>query len=353
MIIHSVDNLIEALQESQLLTAAQMDELVMNLQSGFAEPADLAEDLVHRRWLTVYQAKQLFRGHGRELTLGQYVLLDQLGAGGTARVFKARHRRLERIDALKVVRPEQVAHPRALQLFQQEARAAARLSHPNIVTIYDADEAGGRHYLAMEYVDGDDLVGLVRDNGPLPAALACDYIWQAALGLQHASEREVVHRDIKPSNLLLTADRVMVKILDMGLALFRQSSAGTCGSVPNGVVMGTPDYMAPEQAVASHQVDIRADIYSLGCTLYFLLTGQPPFPGGSAKEKLVRHHQAEPAPLECRRPNLPLGLGSVVRRMTAKRPDDRYATPEEAAADLRPFCSDKELAAALRTVRGA
>src|SRR5262249_13241966 len=154
--------------------------------------------------------------------------------------FKARHRRLERIDALKVIRPEQVAHPRALQFFQQEARAAARLSHPNIVTIYDADEAGGRHYLAMEYVDGSDLVCLVRDHGPLPAALACDYIWQAALGLQHADEREVVHRDIKPSNLLLTADRVMVKILDMGLALFRQTSTGACGSVPNGVVMGTP-----------------------------------------------------------------------------------------------------------------
>jgi serine/threonine protein kinase len=219
------------------------------------------------------------------------------------------------------------------------------------VTIYDADEVGGRQFLALEHVDGGDLARLVQDAGPLPAALACDYTWQAALGLQHAHEREVIHRDIKPSNLLLTADRVLVKILDMGVALFRHHPDGGGAPAPGGKVMGTPDYMAPEQAVDAHQVDIRADIYSLGCTLYFLLAGQPPFPGGTVQEKLHCHQKAEPPPLESRRPDLAPELVGVVRRMTAKRPTDRYPTPAAAATALQPFCPEKEVAAALRTIR--
>jgi hypothetical protein len=168
MPIDSVDSLIDALQQTQLLDATQVDELVMTLQVGFSEPADLADDLVHRRWLTPYQARKVLLGNSKDLVLGHYILLDEIGAGTMARVFRARHRRLDRVDALKVIRPEHLSHPRALSWFQREARAAARLSHPNIVTIYDADEANGQHYLAMEYVEGKDLARLVKEACPPP-----------------------------------------------------------------------------------------------------------------------------------------------------------------------------------------
>jgi serine/threonine protein kinase len=352
MSIHSVDDLVEALRQHRLLTAQQTDELVMTLQPGFTEPAELADDLVHRRWLTPYQVRQIFRGQAASLPLGQYVILDQLGAGAMADVFKALHRRLDRVDALKIVRPEHVAQPRTLGWFQQEARAAARLSHPNIVTIYDADEVAGRHYLAMEYVPGKDLGRLIAEGGPLPAVLACDYAWQAALGLQHAFERDIVHRDIKPANLLLTSDWVLVKILDMGLALSRQSCPGPAGTpTAPGRLSGTPDYIAPEQTVAAHDVDIRADVYSLGCTLYFLLTGRVPFPDGSLKDKLLCHRQAEAAPVDIARPDLPAGLAAVVGRMMAKRPEDRYQTPADVAEALYPFCKEEDVLAAVERIK--
>jgi serine/threonine-protein kinase len=353
MPIDTVDDLIETLRPSQLLNPHQMDELVMNLQAGFSDPTDLADDLVHRRWLTPFQVREIFKGNTASLKLGQYVILDQLGAGTMAHVYRALHRRLDRVDALKIIRPEHLSQPKALSWFYREARAAARLSHPNIVTIYDADEVAGRHYLAMEYVPGKDLGRLVSDCGPLPPALACDYAWQAALGLQHAFERDIVHRDIKPSNLLLSADWILVKILDMGLALWQQpSAAGVEKSASPGRVIGTPDYMAPEQGVDSGDVDIRADIYSLGCTLYYLLTGRPPFPDGSMQDKLLRHRQAEPAPVERCRPDLPDGLKAVVCRMLAKQPCDRYQTPAEVAVALHPFCKEEEVMAAVRQIKG-
>ena len=194
-------------------------------------------------------------------------------------MLKARHRRLDRIDALKVIRKEHLANPTAIQRFLQEAKAVARLSHPNIVLIYDADEVEGTHFLAMEYVPGTDLGQLVEQTGPLPVGQACVYIAQAAQGLQHAFERGLVHRDIKPDNLLVTADRKLVKILDMGLALLYQADMAPDapgGLTKTGIVMGTPDFMAPEQAIDSHQVDIRADIYSLGVLVLFPARGPGP-----------------------------------------------------------------------------
>jgi serine/threonine-protein kinase len=349
MLIDTIDSLIEALQQSQLLSPAQWDELLMSIRTGFVEPTELTEDLVGRRWLTRYQAEQLLLGRGPQLFLGHYVLLQPLKTRGVSQVFRARHRRLERVDAVKVLCPESLSRPQVLRWFCQEAKALARLSHPNIVIIYDAGEADGRHYLAVEYVDGKDLYGLVRDVGPLPVPLACDYAWQTALGLQHAFEREVVHRDITPSNLRLTADCGLVKILDMGVALLPEAPApdgpGRCG------VVGTPDYMAPEQAVAGEDVDTRADIYGLGCTLYFLLTGQPPFPGGSVEQKLLCHHQAPQPGVDSRREDVPSGLVAVIRRMMARKPGERYQTPAEAAEALRPYCPEEEVLAALRTLR--
>jgi len=339
MPIDTVDDLIDAVGEAHLLSREQTDMLVMSLQAGFTEPAELAEDLVRKRWLTLFQAKEIFLGRARELLLGAYVLLDRLGEGGMAVVYRARHRAQERIDALKVIRPECLHDPRALHCFRQEAEAVARLSHPNIVTLYEAGEDNGRHFLALEHVEGTDLERLVRKGGPLAVGQACAYARQTALGLQHAFERGVVLRDVKPHNLLLAAAGDVVKILDMGVALLRDrpDRQERPGGRP---LMGTPDYVAPEQVRDPWAVDTRADVYSLGCTLYFLLAGRAPFAGLPLEEKLRCHQQAEPPALEGLRPDLPAGLAEVVRRMTAKRPEDRQATPLEAAWSLEPFADD-------------
>jgi serine/threonine protein kinase len=341
MAITSVSELLAALAASGVLDEGQRAELP-SLGSQFPEVLDLARELVRRGWLTVYQLKQFFQGRSDELVLGQYVVLDLLGEGGMGQVFKARHRRLDRVDALKVIRPQHLQQPDSLRRFLREARAAARLSHPNIVTIYDADEANGTHFLAMEFVPGTDLSSAVRKEGFLLPAEACEYVRQAAMGLQHAHERGMVHRDVKPANLLRTKDRSLIKILDMGLARLhasddRQQSVGEL--THSGVVMGTPDYMAPEQAIDSHSVDIRADIYSLGCTLYFLLAGQPPFPESSLTQKLLWHQQKDPEPVRKLRQDLPAGLETVLTTMMAKNPDERYQSPGDVARALVPFVS--------------
>lgn len=334
----TVAGLLAALQQCALLEPRQLSE-VQSLAQAHTDPADLSRELTRRGWVTLYQLRELFLGRGNHLVMGPYVLLNLLGEGGMGKVYQARHRRLERLDALKVIRNEQLAQPEALQRFLREARAAARLNHPNIVTIYTTDEANGTHFIAMEFVAGVDLARIVREMGPLNAGLACDFIRQAALGLQHAHERGLVHRDIKPANLLVSVDARTLKILDMGLARLQavDGSESHGALTQTGMVMGTPDYMAPEQAVDSSAVDIRADIYSLGCTLYYLLTGSPPFPQGSLTQKLLWHQQRDPEPLEKRRPDLPTGLIGIVRKMLAKNPTERFATPAEVALALEPF----------------
>jgi serine/threonine-protein kinase len=340
MPITTTADLIDTLRRVQLLAPALLEELTRS-PVRFPEPRSLAKELMQRGWLTAYQINQLFRDNAAGLVLGQYLLLERLGEGGMGQVFKARHQRLERIVALKVIRPERLTGPESVQRFQREARAAGRLHHPNIVAVYDADEVNGTHFIAMEYVEGADLAQLVKQRGPLPLPEACDSIRQAALGLQHAHERRLVHRDIKPHNLLRTSKGV-VKVLDMGLARLHNAADGGDGSTEaltrEDAVMGTPDYIAPEQAVSSHSVDIRADLYSLGCTLYFLLAGKPPFFGGSLTEKLLKHQLDEPHPIEVLRPDVPPGLAAIVRKLMAKRPEQRYRTPAELAAALTPFC---------------
>jgi WD40 repeat protein len=267
----------------------------------------------------------------------RYRVEQLLGAGGTGAVYRAYHRVMERPVALKVISPGLMTRPAAVERFTREIKAAARLSHPNIVAALDAEQAGGTHFLVMEYVEGTDLARLVQQRGPLPAALACEYVRQAALGLQHAHERGLVHRDIKPSNLLLTAGG-QVKVLDFGLALLAsESAAGDLTST--GVVMGTADYIAPEQADDPHRADIRADVYSLGCTLYFLLTGRPPFPEGNFMQKVIAHSQRAPRPLTDFRNDLPPGLEQALGRMMAKGPAQRYQTPGEAARALARFAT--------------
>jgi serine/threonine protein kinase len=219
-------------------------------------------------------------------------------------------------------------------------KAAAKLAHPNIVASYDAEQAGDLHFLVMEFIEGTTLARLVEDSGPLPASLACDHVRQAALGLQHAFECGMVQRDIKPANLMLTPTG-RVKILDFGLAGFT-SDSGPIGSLTGlGQGLGTPDYVAPEQIRDSHAADIRADIYSLGCTVYYLLTGHPPFPEGSSSQKIAAHLERRPRPVSELRTDLPAGLAQVIEQMTAKEPTQRYQTPAE-VVDALARCAESK-----------
>jgi serine/threonine protein kinase len=335
------------LLDSGVLEPAQLDQVRRVLRPRFPDPHDLSRELLQRGWLTAFQVNQLLQGRGHELRRGPYVLLERLGDGGMGQVYKARHAKLGRIVALKVIHRDQVANHQAVRRFHREIEAMAQLDHPNVVRAFDAGEEGGLHFFAMELVDGTDLYQLVKTRGPLPIAEACDAIRQAALGLQHAHEHGLIHRDIKPSNLLRAARGGAVKLLDLGLARLQDvedEAAGGAGAAARrdgrtqltlaGKIVGTPDYMAPEQARDSHDVDIRADLYSLGCTFHFLLSGQVPFPGGSAVEKLFRHHTEAPRPVEQLRPEVPPAVASSVRRLLAKQPQDRYQTPAELAVDL-------------------
>jgi serine/threonine protein kinase len=272
----------------------------------------------------------------------RYRVLRRLGSGGMGTVYQAEHCVMQRLVALKVIRPRYTADPAAVERFQREVHAAARLIHPNIVIAYDAEQASANHFLVMEYIEGNSLAELLKERGPLPVAEACDYVRQAALGLQHAHERGLVHRDVKPDNLMRTAEGT-VKVLDFGLAAL--TAERTEGDALTGarVVMGTPDYVAPEQANDAHTVDGRADVYSLGCTLYELLSGQVPYPGGGLLDKLRRHALEQPEPLTRLRPEVPAELAAVVERMMAKDPAVRSLTPARVAAALEPFCQPRHL----------
>jgi serine/threonine protein kinase len=273
----------------------------------------------------------------------RYRVLEFLGAGGMGVVFKAEHLLMERQVALKVINRKLMERPGGVERFRKEVKAAARLSHPNIVTAHDAEAAGDVHFLVMEFVEGVSLERLLEVRGPLPVTHACYLVQQVALGLQHAFERGMAHRDIKPANLLLAANG-QVKILDFGLARFVSESGPAEGLTATGTVVGTPDYMAPEQARSARDADIRADIYSLGCTLYHLLTGQVPFPGNSVLEKLLAHQDQVPVPLAIRRADLPPALEPVLERMLAKDPAQRYATPVEVAHALAQLVETRTLA---------
>jgi serine/threonine protein kinase len=276
-----------------------------------------------------------------------YKILAIMGRGGMAMVYKARQLRPQRLVAIKVIDRSLAGHREIVARFRQEQVLAARLAHPNLVAAYDAGQGTGCPYLVMEFVEGDTLDGLVRRHGPLPVAEACEVIRQAALGLQHLHELGLVHRDVKPSNLMLTpAGRV--KLLDLGLARdLHEAGAGERLTSP-GQCLGTLEYMAPEQVVDGYAVDIRADIYGLGCTLYELLTGQPPFVGPgytSAFQKMKAHVEAPVPPVRERRPDIPERLAAALGRMLAKDRTRRFASPAGVAAAMRPFAAGADLAA--------
>jgi serine/threonine-protein kinase len=368
MSVTSVAALVDLLRQSNLLQPAQLQLAATDMQAEYSDPRAAADMLVRRKWLTPYQVDQLLNSERQNLTLGPYILLEPLGEGGMGQVFKARHQVLDRVVALKLIREERLSKdPEAVRRFQREARAAALLSHPNIVLIYDADRSGDTYFIAMEYIDGTDLARWVKETGPLPVVQACDFIRQAATGLQSAHEAGMVHRDIKPSNLLAAglhvnrqqsrglslgaapaipgarqaprhgSDRTplpsapVIKILDMGLVRLAQKDDGQTGAslTQEGSIIGTPDYIAPEQARNAHRVDIRADLYSLGGTFYYLLTGQPPFMEGSAIEKLLMHQLDEPTPIAQLRKDVPADVAAIVHKLMAKFPKDRFQTPGE------------------------
>ncbi len=300
----------------------------------FTDPRALAAELVRRGWLTTFQVDEIFLGRADGLLLGSYVLLDKLGEGGMGTVFRARNWKLGQVVAVKLIRPERLAGADAVRRFRREIKVAAQLDHPNVVRALDADEVNGTHLFVMEYVEGQPLNKVVKRRGPLPVAEACDYVRQAALGLQHAFERGLVHRDVKPANLLLTPAGT-VKVLDMGLARKAEADGDDTSTLTReGTVMGTPNYMAPEQGLDARSADIRADSYGLGCTLYYLLTGRVPFPGGSLAEKLMRHQLREPEPIEALRPDVPPAVAALVRRLMSKDPAGRPATPADLANTL-------------------
>lgn len=295
-----------------------------------------ATALLQRDKLSRFQADELLSGSSTPLVLGDYVLQARIGAGGMGQVFKARHRRMKRFAAIKLLPPALTKDEAAVKRFEREVEAAAKLSHPNIVQTHDAGVQRDVWYLVMEYVDGRDLSAVVAAEGPLPIARAVDHIRQAAKGLAYAHRCGVVHRDIKPANLLLDQEGT-VKILDMGLARFEDAAAAKEGLTESGQVMGTVDYMAPEQAFDVRTADGRADIYSLGCTLYRLLTGRNMYDAESLVQKLMAHQSRPIPPLGTHRPDVPKPLVAIFERMVAKQPQERFQTMAEVEAALATF----------------
>ncbi len=334
----TIEQFSASLVETGLMSQADIRDAVHALPPE-RRPQDaqgLMRELVRLHKLTTYQAQQIYQGNGKGLHLGNYAILDKIGQGGMGTVLKAEHKRMRRVVALKVTGPRSspTASQSAARRFHREVEAAAKLIHPNIVTAFDADEADGTNFLVMEYVDGADLSTLVKLDGPLPVEKAVNCLLQAARGLEYAHTKGVVHRDIKPRNLLLDREGT-VKILDMGLARVETSSgADQTDLTGSGQIMGTIDYMAPEQAVNPKDADERADVYSLGITLWYLLTGRVAYRGKTILEKLVAHREQPVPSLAEACPSATPELDAVFRKMVAKKPQHRYQNMTALIADL-------------------
>ncbi len=264
--------------------------------------------------------------------LGVFALQDAIGAGGMGAVFRAHDDQLDRAVALKILPPEHARDTEAVSRFYQEGRAAARLDHENIARVYTIGQAGPHHYIAFEFIEGMTLRQRVEAGGVLPVADAINYTLQIATALVHAAERGVVHRDVKPSNIIVTPQG-RAKLVDMGLAR-RFERGGDAGLTQTGMTLGTFDYISPEQARDPRDVDVRSDLYSLGCTLYYMLAGRPPFPDGTVLQKLIQHQEEPPPDVRAANPAVPADLASTVLKLMAKDRDRRYQSPEALVRDL-------------------
>jgi serine/threonine protein kinase len=328
-------------RQSNLCAASVLEPYLDQLRATKNFPQDpviLARRMVVDGLLTKYQAEQLLMGRWNNFVIkGKYKILERLSAGSMSNVFICEHILMKRVVALKVLPVDQSGDTAAVARFHREARASAKLRHQNVVTVYDVDSAGKHHFLVAEYIDGSDLERVVKISGLMPFARAANYIRQAAEGLQHAHEMGMVHRDIKPGNLLLDR-RGTVKLLDLGLArLFEDETDGLTKMADGHLMLGTLDYLAPEQAIDSHSVDIRADIYGLGATFYFLLAGEALFAGSSKAQKFIQHKNFSVGPIIRGVPGLPEKLALVVEKMLAKNPADRFQSPAEVAHALMPW----------------
>jgi serine/threonine protein kinase len=345
------NKLLHDLKRSELIEDDQLESFLKKsaAKHGGSIPDDpevLAAEMVEEGLLTDWQSKKLLAGKYKGFRLGKYKLLGEVGKGGMSAVYLAEHVLMRRRVAIKVLPKSRVKDSSYLERFRLEARAVAKLDDPHIVRAFDIDNEGDTHYIVMEYVDGKDLHRLVADGGPLDPDTAADYIAQAATGLAHAHDKNLIHRDIKPANLLVDRSQT-VKLLDLGLAKLTEDDQTSLTLANDENVLGTADYLAPEQALNSHSADQRSDIYSLGCTLYFLLTGRPPFPEGTISERLLKHQVEEPESLLKLRPELPMSLIEICQRMMNKRPELRFETANDVADRLTQW-----LASRGRKVRG-
>jgi serine/threonine protein kinase len=336
----TIDEFLELVRKSEVVDEKKLStylDKVRAAQTLPSSPASMAGLLVRDGLLTNFQAEQFLQGKWRRFSLGKYKVLEKLGAGGMGTVYLCEHKLMRRRVAVKVLPAAKAEDEASLQRFYREARAVAALDHPNIVRAYDIDQDDKLHFLVMEHVDGASLQEMVKKAGPMDCLRACHYIRQAALGLQHAHETAgIVHRDIKPGNILVDRNGI-VKVLDMGLARFFHDEEDILTKKFDENVLGTADYLAPEQALDSHSVDIRADIYSLGATFYFCLTGRTPFAEGSVAQKLIWHQTRQPKPIRQLRPETPEALSNLIERMMAKDPSQRPQTPMEVAEALAPW----------------
>jgi serine/threonine protein kinase len=336
----TTDELLELVRKSGVQDDKRLDAYLDKLRaaSNFpAEPNKLASLMVRDGLLTHFQAENLMLGKWRRFNIGKYKVLERLGSGGMGSVYLCEHKLMRRRVAVKVLPTAKAEDPSSLERFYREARAVAALDHPNIVRAYDIDQDENLHFLVMEYVDGASFQEVIKRAGPLDVNRACHYVRQAAHGLQHAHESAgLVHRDIKPGNILVDRNGV-VKILDMGLARFFHDEEDILTKKYDENVLGTADYLAPEQALDSHGVDIRADIYSLGATFYFCLTGRTPFSEGTVAQKLIWHQTRQPKSIRSIRPEVPEGVAAIVEKMMAKEASQRYQTPQEVMDALVPW----------------
>lgn len=356
----TVENMCGLLIRSRLLTPDGVKGMYARWQAesknATGDVAQFGKWLAANGYLTSYQSALLARGQADCFFLNEYKILDRIGQGRMAGVYKAQHH-LGQIVAIKVLPPSRAKDAQMFARFQREAKLALCLRHPNIVRGFQVGETNGLHYIVMEYLDGETLEDVMHRRGKLLPGEAVRLMFHLLQGLQHIHEQSLVHRDLKPSNLMLVPAspkggpndntlRSTLKILDIGLgrALFDEDSSAEFDETDmqltgEGVLLGTPDYLAPEQARDAHRADIRSDIYSAGGVIYHLLTGQPPFPDTNIISQMVRHATEAPKPIRELNPAVPEALQQVIGQMLAKNPAQRFQTPAQAAQALQPFLS--------------
>ena len=336
-----VDQFVDLVKRSGLVDNERLNQSLSGIDQSVKDSGIIAAKLVKDGLLTEWHSEKLLQGRHKGFYLGKYKLLNHIGAGGMGAVYLAEHRVMRSRVAIKLLPQHLATQTSYLERFHQEARASASLNHPNMVGAFDVDQDGTNHYLVMEYVEGADLQAIVSRSGPLPFRMAAEYTRQAAEGLAYAHRSGLIHRDIKPANMLVDKTGTL-KILDMGLARFSDETQCSLTMAYDQKMIGTIDYLSPEQALDSHKVDARVDIYSLGCTLYFMLTGDAPFPQGTVPQRLMQHQSAEPTDIRATRPDAPEELIAICRKMMAKAAADRYQSADEVSRALCEWLGEGE-----------